>query len=73
MLCKCSNQFRFDHELEEGPSLASSVSRELSAKLREGEAKLQEGSIHEAELSLREALSVNNEVPHVSQVLDSSC
>jgi len=60
MLCKCSNQFKFD-ESETGPSLAQG-SRELSAKLREGEAKLLQGSIREAEVSLREALSFNNEV-----------
>lgn len=66
MLCKCSNQFKFD---ENGsPSSPrelrlASVSRELSAQLREGEVKLLQGSIREAEISLREALSINNEVP----------
>ncbi|KAG0625016.1 hypothetical protein M758_2G021300 [Ceratodon purpureus] len=64
MLCKCSNQFKFD---ENGSSPTArelrlaSVSRELSAQLREGEVKLLQGSIQEAEISLREALSINNE------------
>lgn len=66
MLCQCSNQFKFD---ENGSPLTphgvrqSSVSRELSAQLREGEVQLLQGSIQEAEVSLREALFINNEVP----------
>ena len=65
MLCTCSNQFKFDERggISKAELRLETSSRELSAKLKEGEVQLRQGSIHDAEVSLREALSINNEVP----------